>query len=481
MGPASAHPPRYCRPLLGYPWLVKTASACLWLSAVLAGSWSAAPAGAQQRTIVPITNSAEEHVSAVVSPSGGYVAFKGADKLAVVGYGGGNETVLAAGLNLGTFVWAPDSTGLYFMDGPDLKFARVSGGQATIVQRLPETNHILCDIKDDGVLLYGVWFFVRTSGTPVREWQVFSMRTDGSAPPTVLLRSVLTIDGVRLSPDETAMVYREYDPTPFQPIDLVIATATGGNRQSLTNNQGLQLSVGYPWWDGDGSAILFPRTDLAISRQVVERLTIGTQTITSLTFPTRARNISVAPSGDWILYEGYWQAGQVWTPVLMPVRGGGHVFLDTSRPVLFRGTPHLDRAVGNRVVFSGDLAGANTSQVLKVELAREMRIEPRIEIGQTFQIALPVEASEIGAVFLAAGIAATPVSMPGLAGSFGLDLGNLVTVLVGVGDGQSPLRTQIAVPNVNFLVRKALYAQAVRFMDLTPRGDFTRWVELPIF
>lgn len=456
-------------------------SASLWLSTAFAVSSVAAPAAAQQRTVVPITNTAEEHVGAVISPSGAFVAFKGAEKIASVAYGGGQEVVLAAGRNLGTFVWSPDSSGIYFMDGPDLKYVSVAGGQATTIQRLPETNHILCDIKDDRSLLYGVWFFVRTSGTPVREWHVFSIRTDGSAPATVLVRSVLTIDGVRLSPDEAAMVYREYDPTPFQPIDFVLADASGGNPQSLTNNQGLQLGVGMPWWESDSSAILFARTDLAISRQVVERLVIGTQAITSLTFPTRARNMSVSPTGNWILYEGLWQQGQVWTPVLMPVRGGGHVFLDPSRPILFRGTPHLDAASGNRVVFSGDLAGATVSQVLRVELARELRIEPRIQIGASFQIELPVGAGEMGAVFLAAGIGPTPIPLPGLAGAFELELGSLVTLFVGVGDGQSPLRMQVAVPNVPYLQRRALYAQGARFLDLSPRGDFTRWAELPIF
>lgn len=448
---------------------------------VCVGSGLAGVLMAQQRTIVPITSTPEEHLGAVISPSGAFAAFRGPDKIAAVAYGGGPEIVLATGRNLGTFVWAPDSRGIYFLDGADLKSVSVAGGAATTILTLPETNHVLCDVKDDGTRLYGVWFYVRTSGTPAREWHVFSVRTDGSAQPATLIRSVLTIDGVRLSPDETQMAYREYDPTPFQPIDLVVAGADGTNRQSLTNNQGMQISVSAPWWEGDASALLFARTDPAISRQVVERLQISTRTITPLTYPTRARNLSVAPVGGFVLYEGFWQQGQVWTPVMVSPRGGGHVFLDPSRPIVFRGTPLADANRGDQVVFSGNLAGATTSQVLKVELARELRIEPRIEVGRTFQIELAVGTTEIGAVFLAGAISSTPLTLPGLAGAFWLDPTSLVSVLVGIGDGQAPLRTQIAVPNVTFLVRKAMYAQGVRFLDFTPRGDFTRWAELPIF
>ena len=456
-------------------------AACAALALAFAGSGLAGVAVAQQRSIVPITSTNEEHVGAVVSPSGTFVAFRGPDKIAAVAYSGGQEIVLTTGRNLGTFLWAPDSRGIYFLDGPDLKFVSVAGGAATTLLRLPETNHVLCDIKNDDTLLYGVWFYVRTSGTPVREWHVFSVRTDGAAQPATLVRSVLTIDSVRLSPDETLMAYREFDPTPFQPIDLVVAAADGTNPQSLTNSQGLQIGVSAPWWEGDASAVLFARTDPAISRQVVERLQISNQTLTPLTFPTRARNLSVAPVGGFVLYEGFWQQGQVWTPVVVPPRGGGHVFLDPSRPIVFRGAPQADANVGDRIVFSGDLAGATASQVLKVELARELRIEPRIEVGRSFQIELAVGAAETGAVFLAGGISSTPLTLAGLAGAFWLDPTSLVTVLVGIGDGQTPLRTQIAVPNVPFLVRKAMYAQGVRFLDFTPSGDFTRWAELPIF
>jgi hypothetical protein len=376
---------------------------------------------AQQRTIVPITSSAEEHLGAVLNPAGTHVAFRGPNKIAAVPYAGGPETVLAVGTNLGSFVWAADSRGIYFMEGTDLKFVGSSGGPHTVVLRLPETNHALWDVKNDGSVLLGTWFYVRTSGTPVREWQVFSVRTDGTAPPTVLRRSVLTIDGVRYSPDDMQIAYREYDPTPFQPIDLVVAGADGSNPRSLTNGQGLQIGPTAPWWDPTGSAVCFARTDPALSRQVIERIDVASLAMTPLTFPTRARNMSLSLPDGWILYEGFWQAGGVWTPVLMPVSGGGHVFLDPSRPITFTGTPHMDASRAGRVVLSGNLAGAQNSQVLKVELAREIRAYPRIAIGQTFQIDLPLDPGEIGALMLAASISTTPLPLPGLAGAFAID------------------------------------------------------------
>src|SRR5690606_3628264 len=70
---------------------------------VLAALAAVRPVGTQIRNLLPITTSGEEHVDAVLSPTGDHVAFRGPDKLAVVAYAGGQEVTLAMGRNLGSF------------------------------------------------------------------------------------------------------------------------------------------------------------------------------------------------------------------------------------------------------------------------------------------------------------------------------------------------------------------------------------------
>ena len=165
----------------------------------------------------------------------------------------------------------------------------------------------------------------------------------------------------------------------------------------------------------------------------------------------------------------------------MPSRGGGHVFLDLSRSLVFAGTPMLGGTPSDRLIVSGNLAGAPFAQVLKTELARELSVTPRAEVGGNIDLELPATAAELGTVLMAATPLPVELPVPGLAGGFQLDPGTLVTVLIGIGSGQGSLIGRLPIPNVPFLRHKAVYLQGVRLTSLTPTGDFTRLVELPIF
>jgi hypothetical protein len=441
-----------------------------------------ASAKAQLRALVPITNSAEEHVNAVLSPDATFVAFRGPDKIAVVNYFGGQETMVASGRNLAGFIWAQDSLGLYYLDGRDLNFVSRSGGVPRLVASLPETNHALWAIKNDGSDLFGTYVFVRTNGgQTIRETHVFAIATNGSGGPRVLVRSDVVIDGVQLSPDESRMVYREYDATPFSRRDYIVANIDGSSPVSLTGTLGLGLNPELPHWLRDGSGIAFSRIDRTISRLVLETLTLTNPTPTPLTFTTPARNLSVARDGRWIVYEGWWPAGATWTPMLVPSTGGGHVFLDTSRALVFAGTPMMGGAPSTQVVVSATLGSAAHAQVLKVEEVRDLFVAPRAVIGSFVDVELPAAAAEVGSLLMAAAPLPVPIALPGLSGGFQLDLATAVTLFNGVGSGSGPLRLRLPIPNVPFLQHKAVYLQALRLTSLAPSGDFTRLVELPIF
>lgn len=455
---------------------------CPWLLTIVAVGCLGPSSLAQQRLVVPVTSSAEDHRNAVLSPDGLSVAFDGPDKIGVVPYAGGTEVAVAQGRNLGTFVWTPDSRGLYYLDGTEVYFVARGGGLPRLITNLPETGHALWDITADGVDLFGTWLYVRNNGgQAIRETHVIAIATDGMSAPRTLVTSVLTIDGVRLSPDGTKIAYRQYDATPFTPRDFIVANVDGSSPVSLTGGTGLGINPGMPVWRGDNTGVYYGRIDANAGRPVVEQLLIGGTTPIPLTFTTPARNIGPSADGQWLVYEGSWPASQSWTLVLVPADGGGHVFLDTSRPVAFTGAPQVGGPNNDRIVVSGTLATAQFAQVLKVELARELRISPRATVGGSVTLELPISAGESGIVFLGAG--ALPVSIPvrGLAGGFQLDPTALVTVLAGTGSGQGSLSVTLPIPNVTFLRRKAVHLQGVRLTSAVPTGDFTRFVELPIF
>jgi hypothetical protein len=453
----------------------------LALAPILALGASHTDLRGQQRLLVPVTSSNEDHRAAALSPDGVTVAFLGPSKIAVVPYAGGAELMLAQSGNLTTFLWAPDSSGLFYLDGLQLRFVARAGGLSRLIATLPETAHALWDIERDGSHLYGTWLYIRNSGgNAIRETHVFVLATDGQSPPVTLVNSVLTIDGVQLSPDETKMVYREYDSTPFTPRDYIVANADGSNPVSLTGGTGLNINPGLPVWRSDGTGIYFGRIDRTLGKPILEQLSLTSTTPVRFTFTTASRNLTRAADARWVAYEGFWLPTQSWTPMLSPADGGGQVFLDPSRPLVSNGTPELGGLAGDRIVISGVLGAANFAQVLKVELARELRVSPRAVIGTTVGLDLPVAAGEAGLVFLSSASLPSAFALFGFAGGFWLDPTNLVTVLAGNGSGGS-LTGQLPIPNMPILQNRAVYLQGIRITSATPTGDFTRLVELPIF
>jgi Tol biopolymer transport system component len=450
----------------------------VWFGATLLGGSLVSALAAQQRSLVPITNSSEDHMNPVMSPNGQLVAFRGASKIGLVPYGGGAEVVLAAGSNLGSFVWTPDSRGIYYLDGTQLYFVGASGGLPRPLYVLPEAGHQLWDVKDDDSELFGTWLYVRNNGsTTIRESQIFVMRTDGTVAPRVITQTVLNIDGVRISPDQTKIAYRQYDSAPFTPHDFFVANIDGTGAVSLTGSLGFGLNPTLPLWDPNNTGVFCARTDRALSRSVIERFSLTSTIRVPFSYPTPARNPSISQDGSWVIYEGYWPGGTTWTPVVMPIDGGGHVFLDTSRTLTFTGAPVMGGT--DRVVLTANLAGGANAQVLKCELARELVVRPLALVGTAVNVELPVLAGESGVVMLAAAPLATPIELSGFAGGFQLDPAAIVTVLSGIGNG-SALTVQLPIPNINYLRRKAVYLQALRLLSLS-QGDFTRLVELPMF
>ncbi|MEZ5964618.1 MAG: hypothetical protein R3F56_12285 [Planctomycetota bacterium] len=439
-------------------------------------------ARAQLRSLVPITSAGYDHRDALLSPDGNFVAFRGPSMLGVVAYGGGSEVpVVQANLNIGSVLWSPDSLGLYYLSGTDLRYVPRGGGNSRSVAVLPESGISLWDIKADGTELFGTWLYVRNNGSQViRETHIFAIAADGSSAPRTVVTSLVTLDGVRLSPDGMRMVYREYDPTPFAPRDYMVANIDGSSPVSLTGGLGLNINAGLPAWRPDGAGIVYERIDRSLSRPVVEQLLLGNTTPIRMSLPEPARNLSVSRDGAWVVYEGLF-ASTNWSPFVMPIDGGGHIALDPSRPLQFAGTPQLGGPAGDRVVISGTLATASSAQVYKVELARELRVAPRAVTGGMVRFDLPVTAAELGVIFMAAALGPS-FPIPGLGGAFQLDAATAVVVVSGTSSAQGTVGVDVQVPNVGALRLAPLALQGVRLLTLSPAaGDFTRPVRLPVF
>jgi hypothetical protein len=206
---------------------------------------------------------------------------------------------------------------------------------------------------------------------------------------------------------------------------------------------------------------------------VLNRIDVASRALVPLTQRFTNRNLSLARAGGWILLE----AGRnTLSPALMPAEGGGIVFLDPSRSITFT-SPLSTDDTGQRVVFSGTIAGAAQSQVLGVEMSRDLRVFPRAVPGGPLNIELPAAAGETGFVFASLGVLADPLVLPGFVGGFYLDPAVLVLLLSGLGNGSGPIRTTIGLPSDPGIAGVNLYLQGVRLLT---SAELTRYVELQI-
>ena len=111
----------------------------------------------------------------------------------------------------------------------------------------------------------------------------------------------------------------------------------------------------------------------------------------------------------------------------------------------------------------------------------EIRVTPRAVLGGKIDVSFPVDKDENGILFLAFGLLAKPVPLPGFVYGVAIDPTLMLQVLAGKGDGQKPLQLlQLPIPSSPPSLKGAtVFLQGIRTRNGTT-GDLTRYVELQI-
>ena len=410
----------------------------------------------QSRAIRQVTQVAEAHTDAKISPDGTVIVFRGPSKLAIVSYNGGTESTLVSSSALGDFLWSPLGTGVYFIDGANIRFVSRTGGNPVTIATLPGQNHRLWSVDAQDQYLYG-----SRSNAAVPDYRLFRVRTNGAtAPVDIVINAVDAVDEVVISRDSSKIAYRAYQPVPFTPRDYWMANADGTNSTRITTPSvnGDPGSMG--WLDANtlGFAAVdgLPKIFRTTGSGAVEALTASP-----------ARNCSISADGRWIVMEAQFPTGIV--PAVMRTTGGGMIPLGRNGSYIFRGPPSID-AAGRRVVFAGQPLGAPFAQVFAVELDREIEVTGRVAAPSTMNVLMPAQAGEAGATFLA--LNQSTVLFPLFGWNYGLAVDPTFVLVLTSGAG--PQSLNLPIPNDPTITGFQFWIQGLRFQGAL--GDFTREV-----
>ncbi len=435
-----------------------------------------------QRQVKQITKATEAHFDAQISPDGKTVAFRGANKIGVVGVAGGKETTIAQGANLGGFVWAPNSAGIYYLDGTTVKFVSKSGGTALSIGT-GKGAMFLWGVDRGDKTIYG------SRADNNNNYFVFSLLTSGSAPPKdiVAIPTNYWVEQVSVDFSGSKLAYFVSLQGVHRPKDLMVANSDGSNQKSWSGGAKLPSTTRNLAWSDAGTTVIFTTlvNNLSLTWQI-GRLTAASTTVEYLTSePRNHQRSSTGANLSWIVFQAgvLAPAGTHQVPAVMPAAGGGRVLLGPENSWVFQGDPSIDGA-GQKVAFAASFYDAKnkltTAQVYLVELDREVVIAPRAAPGGRIDISLPVEKGEQGMLFLSVKLLPKPFTVVGFTYGVAIDTNLMVQLLNGVGDGSSPLKlSNIQIPNDANLKGIEVYVQGIRSKNGST-GDFTRYVELQV-
>ncbi len=435
-----------------------------------------------QREVKVLTKGNEAHFDARISPDGKTVAFRGAQKIGVVGVDGGTETTVAQGSNLGGFLWSPNSAGIYYLDGATVKFVSKSGGNALTIGG-GKGAMFLWAVDTSDKTIYG------SRADSNNDYYVFSLATSGSASPKdiVSIASGYWVDQVAVDPSGTKLAYLVSLQGVHRPKDLRVANADGSNEKSWSGGEKLASTTRNLAWADAGTTATFTTlvTNFSLTWQI-GRLTAASTNVEYLTSePRHHQRSSVAANLSWIVFQAEVLdlTGTRQVPAVIPGGGGGRVLLEPANSWVFQGDPSIDGA-GQKVAFAAsyydEKNNLTTAQVYLVQLDREVVIAPRAAPGTKINMSLPVDKGEQGMLFLSLNVQLQPFPIPGFTYGVALDTGVMVQLLSGVGDGSSPLQLQnVAIPNDINLKGVEVYVQGIRSPN-GRTGDLTRYVELQV-
>ena len=426
-----------------------------------------------QRDAQALTTSLS-HIEARVSPNGARVVSEAGRQLLVVNADGTGERALVERSLRGDFVWAADSSGIYYVDGLSLSFVSALGGSPREVIRLSTSLQIRLGDVDRAGVLYGA-HQDSSAGTP---WILFSVQGNGSATSIDELRTESAAIGrVQLDPSEQFLLYQRFQPVPFTVFEIVRVDAATGMNELVLGGGPIGTNVSSSAWLDNGSTAMVSGVVRSVGPRVgVYRYTAAGD-VQLLTDPAVEHAIAEpAAEADWIVVQPFDDGFGGNGPAIMPKQGGGLVYLDQpGRRYISRGRPDID-AGATQVAFAGELP-MDLSRVYGLEIEDEMRVFPRAEVGNpvTFELTLG-SGSSFATMFVSVFKGAAPVVIPGVLEEF--CLGNLL-VSAGSVVGPGTVSTTTTIPNNPSLVGLTIWFQGIRFGGAG--ATWTRHGSLTIF
>ncbi|MCA8955798.1 MAG: hypothetical protein KDC87_06980, partial [Planctomycetes bacterium] len=403
-----------------------------------------------------------------------------------------SEAVLQSGVGLTRFVWAPDSSGLYYQDGSAVYYTRTQGGTPRLVGTLTGLAPILHDIDSAGTLLIG------TRSPKVGDYSVFTFPTSGATAAVDIVQTTgYFLSSVAIDPSGKKIAYTsQASGFPHLPIDVRMVDVDGKNDVSLTGGPIPNTAVSFSLprdlvWADAGQTLLFTAIDPASFTWQVARVTTASPLPQALTGgPGFHADTGVSKDRSTVVYRAI-TAHNYQVAGVCPAIGGGRVLLEPELDWNFTGKPSTDRT-GFRVAFAGYLVGSmpgTRAEIQLIELDREIKVAPLPRLGASVTLELPVALNEQGTLFLSTGLlhpdptkGPTLIPIPGLVYKVALNPAVLIPVLAGVGDGKGPLSLNATVPNDPALNGFTVYLQGLRVKSSSPlSGDLTRYVELQFF
>jgi hypothetical protein len=435
---------------------------------------------AAQATLTPLTTMARAHLDAKINSQGSHVAFRvGRTNLGVVPIAGGAETTIhtsAAGL-ITSFVWDTGGTVIYFADGNSVLAVARTGGTATTLNGSIAGSNVTIWCTD------GTWIYGTRQDQTNGLGYVFRLRTNGGlASDIVTMQGVL--DEVSLDASQRYLLMRNWSGAPFTPTTFHwydTATGTAASQIGVTNDPASSSA----WLDNGANIVFAVRSPTFAAQQVSVMDLSGAQLFYTELTQVHRRTVMI-PGASWIACETVSATGGGITIGLIPRQGGGVVYLDAGRALYLNGGVttgglSMDLAQSKLVLSAGTTPSDPNPQIWSVDLVREIEVRPRVAIGQSFQIRMPLNSGDIGGVVVSLGLAPAPVSLPPFTGQVYIDLspGMSLGVLSGVGLG-GPLVGSWTLPMNPGLVGIVLWFQGVR-LDGSLQGGFTRFGRYQVF
>ena len=435
-----------------------------------------------QQALTPLTSSDDHHQDAAISPDGLQVVFKvGLGKIGRVSTRTGVESILVSSSQNDLFhvLWARNSLDLYYVQGNRVRSVSRSGGNPLILATLQGTSLRIWDVDPTGRTIVGSR---RDAGLD----HIFTLDTSGLFLPQDIVESPNVLDDIHVDPSGAVILYRSWPALPFANKEYYRADLDGGN-QTLLHMTFFGDSAA---WTDAGQT--FAMTTLTPTEPPTLGLArVGPSGILELLTDADAvaRRSTVSADTRWILFEAINPQGGGVNPAVMPGMGGGAVMLARGQNLIFNSgslTGGLSMDHDNLLVaFSAnraDIAG-DPDQIYAVALDREIRVYPRVEVGKSLWIELPLELDELGFLALSTGVElGTPLTLVGVSGALELlsGPGEIAIVLSGAGTGTEPLSAQFDVPNDPTLIGQEFYFQGLR-LPVSGPGAFTHWGWFTVF